>query len=108
MVDLDNSFEYSKIIIVDTDCAIERNFEIYPNPTSSSLGMLNLKFYAIANETQIQIVDIQGRIVKQLTIESVKDVQNLLQLDVSDLTVGTYHLNIGGENGNSKKFIITQ
>ncbi len=108
MVDLDGSFEYSKIINVDTDCSTDYKIELYPNPTSSNLGVVNVKFYSNSDEAQIQIVDMQGRTIKQLTIDTVREDVNLLQLDITDLPAGSYHLNmIGGGKASSKTFIIT-
>ncbi len=108
MVDLDGSFEYSKIINVDTDCSNDYKIELYPNPTSSNLGVINVKFYSKTDEAQIQIIDMQGRTVKQLTIGTVQDDLNSIQLDVTDLPPGTYHFNmIGGGTGSTKTFIIT-
>ena len=107
MIDLDDSFDYSKIINVNTDCSMDYKLELYPNPTSNGIGVLNVKFYAKANETQIRIIDVQGRTVRQLTVDSQREVINNMQLDISDLIPGSYHLNmIGGGKGSSKIFII--
>ncbi len=107
MVDLDDSFDYSKIINVDTDCNVDYKLELYPNPTSSNLGVINVKFHAESDETQIQIIDMQGRTIRQLTVGTQREAMNNLQLDVTDLSPGSYHLNlIGGGKGSSKIFII--
>ncbi len=108
MVDLDGSTEYSKVINVDTDCTNDYKIELFPNPTSSNLGVINVKFYSKSDEAQIQIVDMQGRTVKRLSIGTVRENLNSIQLDVTDLAPGSYHLNmIGGGKGSSKIFIIT-
>ncbi len=109
IVDLDGSFEYSKIINVNTDCTSDYKIELYPNPTSNDIGVVNLKFFTEANEVQIQIVDMQGKAVKQLNIGAVRDEVNSLRLDITDLPSGAYHLNILVEGGktSTKTFIIT-
>ena len=109
MIDLDGSFEYSKVINVDTDCSTDYKIELYPNPTSSNIGVVNVKFHAKSNQTQLQIIDMQGRKVKQLILGTQQDEINSIQFDITDLPAGSYHLNMigGGGKTSSKTFIIT-
>ena len=71
--------------------------------------MVNVKFHAKSNQTQLQIIDMQGRKVKQLILGTQQDEINSIQFDITDLPAGSYHLNMigGGGKTSSKTFIIT-
>ncbi len=108
MVDLDGSYEYSKTINVATNCSHDYKLELYPNPTNSTMGVLNLNFFSNAEEVQIQITDMQGKIVQKMSIGAVTNELNTVQFDISSLPSGTYSLHIlGGYKDSSKIFIIT-
>ena len=108
MVDLDGSVDYSKIINVRTECTVDYKLELYPNPTTPSMGALNVNFFTEKEEVQVQVTDMQGRIVKRVVVGTAPNLTNSLQLDISDLPVGSYNLQlIGGGRGSSKIFIIT-
>lgn len=108
MVDLDGSYDYSNIINITTDCAQDYKLELYPNPANSSLGALNLNFYSNAPEVQIQITNMQGKVVQQLSLEVATNDMNTVQFDISSLPSGTYSLQIlGGYEDSSRIFIIT-
>lgn len=59
-------------------------FELYPNPASSSVK-LYLEDYDEANQPDISIVDLNGRVVDQSTASG-----QTVNLDVSDLAAGVY------------------
>lgn len=108
MVDLDGSIEYSKIISLSTDCPDESKIELYPNPSSNNLGVVNVKFYSKSHEVQLQVVDMQGQVVKQLIVSTEQEALNSLRLDVTGLSAGAYHLNVIQDGkGNTKAFVIT-
>ncbi|MFK8010073.1 MAG: DUF4347 domain-containing protein [Saprospiraceae bacterium] len=108
MVDLDGSKEYSKVIFIDTNCGFENdNFEIYPNPISSSQGILNVEFYTEKTEVQLFIVDILGRTVKRMSLDVESNNTNYIQLDISNLPSGTYSLQQVGTK-KSSLFIIQE
>ncbi|GAB4207286.1 MAG: hypothetical protein Fur0023_17970 [Bacteroidia bacterium] len=70
---------------------------IYPNPARETL---NLRFNAILN-TEINIMDISGRVVKKTYLNG-----NNLNINISDLQSGIYYINIKDNDNNiSKKFI---
>jgi len=106
MVDLDGTFEYSKVEFIDTDCR-ESALNIYPNPISKSVGMLQVDFISEINEVQFEIIDMLGRRVKQLSLNVEPDIENSIRLDISDLPGSNYFLRDTG-NKISKKFIILE
>ena len=107
MVDLDGSFEYSKILNAKTDCRTDTEIILYPNPTSKSTGVLNIKFYSVLTETQVQIVDMLGRTVKSISTGT--DIGwNTMTLDISDLPSATYNVRLEGGTNNSKMLIIQE
>ncbi len=70
------------------------SFIIYPNPTSE---ILNIETQILNIET-INIINLQGVIVKEKT--------NSAQIDVSDLATGVYFVQVSSEgNSVTKKFI---
>ncbi len=108
IVDLDGSFEYSKIINISTDCDDDLNIDLYPNPSSNNLGIINVKFYSKAKEAQLQVSNMQGLIVKKIIVDTEQDALNSLRLDITDLPAGSYHLSImQSGKANTKSFIIT-
>jgi len=107
MVDLDGSFEYSKVINVTTDCAHDYKLELYPNPANRATGQLNLNFFSNSEDVQIQIADMLGRTVQRLSLEATTKEMNTVRFDISSLPSGTYSLKIlGGFKESSKIFII--
>ena len=71
---------------------------VYPNPTQ---GVLNINF-ELANSaasTQIKLVDIKGRTVKQIAEDFVGRGFNRAQVDITNLPTGIYFLTI--QSGDS-------
>jgi len=107
MVDLDGSVDYSKIVNAETGCKMDdEGLVIYPNPVPKEYGMLNVRFFAEREEVKINITDMNGRIIKSLSLEVEKD-WNALGMDISDLASGTYNLQIVGSR-YSKMFNIIE
>ncbi|MFK7776200.1 MAG: T9SS type A sorting domain-containing protein [Saprospiraceae bacterium] len=102
VVDIDNSFEYSKVIYSRLDCKkLNDQINIYPNPISPEQGILNVEFYAETTETQLSIIDLLGRTVTRLSLEVEPEVTNYIQIDISHLPAGTYSLQqIGAKKSN--------
>ncbi|MFK7776201.1 MAG: SdrD B-like domain-containing protein [Saprospiraceae bacterium] len=102
IVDLDGSFEYSKVVFIGLDCEkVNGGINIYPNPISSNQRMLDVEFYAEKAETQLLIVDILGRTVKRISLEVESETTNEIQIDISNLPVGTYSLQqVGAKKSN--------
>src|SRR5690554_1981238 len=62
--------------------AVDYNFTIYPNPTRS---IVNIRLENTTNESSFQILDLNGRVIKEFTGTS--------QVDVSTLQSGIYLVN---------------
>lgn len=88
MIDQDGKFENSKIVAIKLNNNLS-NALVYPNPTADAL---NIKLYQVlqANST-LQVLDVTGRIVKQLTINF--NTVNI-NLDVNSFTTGRYFVKI--------------
>ena len=107
MIDLDGSFEYSNIESASVNCGKVHDFNIYPNPATTTQGILNVEFFASKKTTQLEITDLLGRTVKRLTLDTEGGTLNNIQIDISDLPVGTYSLQQLG-SATSKLFVIQE
>ncbi len=72
---------------------------VYPNPVKNTVSISNDSDAIIST---IEVVDINGKTVKKITVNS------LNQINVSDLSSGTYLLNINSDNGTATKKIIKE
>ncbi|HTJ49372.1 MAG TPA: T9SS type A sorting domain-containing protein [Cyclobacteriaceae bacterium] len=66
-VDLDNSFEYSKVIYVEFDGS--KNFSIYPNPSAGEFVHFVVNFEPQAND-KVEVIDFAGSTVTNATIDN--------------------------------------
>ena len=109
MVDLDGSYEYSNIVIVVTECeSINSDWMIYPNPLSTDVGLLNVKFFTNLPSVRLSIFNDLRQELKVLELDVSKG-WNTLQWDMSDLPAGKYYIrNSRAEGGKSYKFIVIQ
>ncbi|MEN0006384.1 MAG: T9SS type A sorting domain-containing protein [Bacteroidota bacterium] len=100
-VDFDGQFEYSPVIALiyekDQELAVK---DIYPNPVTGNFANLEIITQA-ANDAEIIIFDATGRLVFQLNTR-LKRGNNLLRLDLSLATNGTYIVRISFGNGESR------
>lgn len=97
-----------KLTIWDPNMSVEENeftnLKIYPNPVTD---LLNIEFETeTLGNTKFDIFDINGRLVK--TIENDGLNQNKHQINIEDLTSGTYILVITDKNKSSSRKIIKQ
>ena len=105
MVDFDGKFEYSNVVYIKLDCAkTQDDVKVFPNPVFPSQP-LNVEFLSKKETEQIILIDMMGRIVKRMTIETEVG-KNKLNFDISDLAIGAYQLQIVGSN--ISKMIIIQ
>jgi endonuclease I len=88
MIDQDGKFENSKVVAIKLNNNLS-NALVFPNPTTDAL---NIKLYQVlqANST-LQVLDVTGRIVKQLTVNF--NTVNI-NLDVKNLVAGRYFVKI--------------
>lgn len=84
---------------LSTEGFFASNFAVSPNPAST---VLNINARTGAALGQIQLTDINGRIVKTAHAANVSDTQ----LDLSDLSAGVYLLKIASEAGVGTSKII--
>ena len=79
---------------------INNTFSIYPNPTNASVNILINKDAGITN---MQIVDIQGKIIMEDKL-----IEGNNNLNTSHLKKGIYFVNIKGINSNKTSKLIIQ
>lgn len=80
-----------------SEVASVNDFSVYPNPANDIISVSSA-----INMTGVQVVDLNGRIMKETTYQNVTSTS----LNVSDLAAGVYFLNISSEAGSvSKKFM---
>lgn len=71
---------------------------IFPNPV---VDYMTIEFQNSANNTKIEITDINGRIIK-----SVKNFGDSISIDMKEEHSGVYFVNIHQENSNTRKIIL--
>jgi hypothetical protein len=103
-VDIDGSIRYSKIVSVVFDESIAFEVVLYPNPTNSNT--FNLKFTEDLGETQIEVIDLLGRIIPS-TNKKNNDFSYLVTLQNGKVN-GTYFVRIIAEKGQIVKKMIVE
>lgn len=81
-------------MIFTTDTLNYPNFSLFPNPTNSSVNLFVEAFENLA----LSIVDMQGRLINELKLES-----KLTTIDLSDKAAGVYFLVL--QNGENQEVI---
>ncbi len=107
MVDLDGEYKYSKVLELKTDCDNRASISIYPNPIFRDFGTLNIDLLTPKTEVQIQITDMLGRVVQQLSLEVEPEMVNAIKMDISSLPSGAYSIQILGAR-KTMTFIIQE
>ena len=95
-----NNFAMKLVAIatLNNENFINSRFNIYPNPAKNSLN-INSSSNEVINS--VKIIDINGRIIKNLKVNATSNV-----IDVNDLANGVYLVEITSETGTiTKKFI---
>jgi hypothetical protein len=91
MVDLDFTYEYSKIIAIEYGKNKDNETVVYPNPASNEL------YISLSSSTQkaaqVNIYDIYGRVIYQQTIDLLNGFENTF-INTSDFSSGTYIINV--------------
>ena len=83
----------------------KQELTIFPNPVVHS-GNVSCYLYKTGN-AQINIFDMQGRIVKSLNYNKLQTGNNTLKFDVETLNKGTYILQlVAGSKSSTSKFVI--
>lgn len=97
-VDANGNINHSKVVSIRKS-ANQNILKVYPTIAND---VLNLE-YTAANEVQIHITDVLGRVVSSQQMDMTNGVA---QIPISTLPKGTYHVIVLGENGrNITKFV---
>lgn len=77
------------------------SFKLYPNP---SIGLVTIELNAGASISNVNVLDLSGRVVKQVELEG-----QLLKLDLSAYGAGIYFVEVTTEGGRSiQKLVLTK
>jgi hypothetical protein len=97
---------YPAIVVHLTPAAavgVEENNEVsitpFPNPSST---FVNIPMGEFSGEATLSITDITGKIVSTQKINAIDN--NVLQVNISDLSNGVYVFNLNSENGKTSVF----
>lgn len=78
---------------------LSQQFAMYPNPTTGLVTITNNENVFV---NQVNVTDMNGRVVKTLTFDNVSEAQ----VDMSNLSAGMYILNIDTNQGTATKKVI--
>lgn len=104
MVDQDNSYEYSKVLVSTNDCESQNTeIKVFPNPVTYA-QKISINFDSDQTTTTITIYNLLGEIVKQMNLETSIG-KNSITLNTADLEKNIYLLQVEG-NKNTKRIVI--
>lgn len=83
------------------DEVLSSKFSAYPNPSN---GMINLSNAGSILMNNVNITDLNGRVVKTVKLDGVSEAQ----INISELSSGVYMLNISSDQGKAVKKIVKQ
>lgn len=95
--DIDGRSTYSVVRVVKGDASKQLTMQVWPVP---AVGFFNVSVNGLAKPDILQVVDMNGKLVKQLTI------QNQTQQQVHGLPAGTYYIRLGNDNTVGQKVIV--
>lgn len=95
--DISGRSSYSVVRTVKGDAAKQLNMQVWPVP---AVGFFNVSVNGLSKPDLIQVIDMNGRMVKQFTL------QNQTQQQVSGLPAGTYFVKLGSDNTVMQKVIL--
>ena len=100
VINSDNSFEYSKTIVVNgssTSSSLQ-NINLYPNPVINELNIQTN--FAISEIKSLDVLNTTGQ-KTNITIRDLNSEENNLLIDLSDIAVGYYLMRASLINGNT-------
>lgn len=108
MLNLDGTYSYSNVVSIETDCQNDiTGIKLFPNPIGNSHSTLTMNFISQQESIAwITLTDMLG--IEQLRFPvTIKEGENVLNTDISNLAAGTFIISIGPENGRviSKQFV---
>lgn len=93
LIDFDNSKFLSKIVTISLDEKSEKEFSVFPNPTSSNVNVVH--FENNFKNADLTITNIQGQIMKVISIDSNNSISINLEPGIYFFTLtktdGTHH-----------------
>ncbi|MFK7810128.1 MAG: T9SS type A sorting domain-containing protein, partial [Saprospiraceae bacterium] len=89
MMDLDFTFEYSNVVVVEANCGTAE-MKLYPNPVTFN-DVLTIDLQTQFDEAELVITDLRGKVVRQFTASTQRG-PNTLRLDISGLPTGQYFM----------------
>ena len=95
--DIDGRATYSIIRVVKGDVSKQLTMQVWPVP---AVGFFNVSVNGIDKTDMIQIIDMNGRLVKQFAV------QNNAQQQVSGLPAGTYFVKLASDKTVGQKVIL--
>jgi len=98
MLDNDGLAAYSKIVTITTNCANGISIsDVYPNPVRDANSKVRFTSTVDDDHARIVVMDILSRVVVEQKVE-VNEGANIMDVETTDLTAGTYYLLLAGEN----------
>jgi len=85
---------------LDSEDFSQNSFTLYPNPAR---GFVTLQFNQITQEANVEIYDLNGRLVKQEKLNNLSQAQNL---NINDLNSGIYLVQVIQNNSKTVKKLI--
>jgi Secretion system C-terminal sorting domain len=92
--DIDGRTAYSIVRVVKGDVNKQLTMQVWPVP---AVGFFNVSVNGLSKSDLIQVIDMNGRMVKQFAI------QNQTQQQVSGLPAGTYFVKLASDNTVGQK-----
>lgn len=93
-----DDFKVTAVTLKVSD-VLANKFSVYPNPSNGTVNITNTDAIGI---NQIQITDLNGRIVKTEAYTATGDIQ----VNIADLASGMYLMNISSDQGTAVKKIM--
>ena len=87
--------------VLGVDQFLSEKFALYPNPSKDVINVINSINASITN---LEITDLNGRIVKNVKLDGVSETQ----ISVSDLSTGIYMMKIVSDKGTITKKVIKE
>jgi Secretion system C-terminal sorting domain len=95
--DIDGRSTYSVVRMVKGDMSKQLSLQVWPVP---AVGFFNVRVNGLDKNDLLQVVDVNGRLVKQFII------QNQTQLQISGLPAGTYFVKLASDKTVGQKVIL--
>lgn len=93
------SFSAVNNTTVSTGSFLSQQFAMYPNPTTGIVNITNNENVLVS---QVNVSDLNGRVVKTVKFENVSEAQ----VDISGLSAGMYIMNITTNQGTATKKVV--